>query len=116
MNGYNEGFVQRTLQRAMKKRSQRKPDLEQPKATAVIPYVRGLSEQVSKELRKIGIREVSKANTWECKLCVGIKDEVPIETKKGVHIVESQLGEIARPIKVRTLEHERHFLTSRQTQ
>ena len=114
-NGYSERFVRKTVEYALKMRAQKKPELDQPKATAVIPYVRGLSEQISRELRKIGVRVVSRANPWQWTLCTGIKDTIPDEKKKGVvyqircsECPASYIGETARSVKVRVSEHERH--------
>lgn len=122
-NGYSARFITNTLQRALHKRSQQKPDAETPKATAVIPYVQGLSEQLSRELRKIGIRVVSKSTSWQWTLCAGIKDTVPDEKKKGIVYLIScsdcdsrYVGETKRSVKVRVAEHERHTRSGRTTE
>ena len=123
-NGYPKAFVASTLrqceERRRRKANKQSPGekaepLSRPKSTVVVPYVEGLSGQICRVLRQVGIRAVSKAQPWQWQVCRGIKDRIPEEKMKGVvykvkcnDCQESYVGETLRSMTVRLKEHERH--------
>ena len=81
----------------------------------VILYVQGLSNQIKNVLSDVDIHAVVKAQPWKWSVCGGIKDQIPMEEKKGVvYSVKCQdcegeyVGETLRSMKVRMSEHKRH--------
>ena len=49
-----------------------------------VPYVRGMSEAIRKNLRPLGIVVAHRASPWKWTLCAGLKDSIPEKSGKGV--------------------------------
>ena len=47
-------------------------------------YIRGLSEPVAGVLRPLGINVAHGAEQWKWQLCKEIKDQFPVDKRKGV--------------------------------
>ena len=126
-NGYPKAFVAGTLRKCGEKRKKKadkqntesKPE-ESPKSTVVVPYVAGISGQIGRVFKQVGIRAVNKAQPWQWQVCKGIKDKIPAEKTKGVvyevkckDCQESYVGVTLRSMTVRLKEHERHTKNGR---
>ena len=88
-NGYSRSFVQSTLRNCEANRKKRKDGKsekkkKEPKDTIVLPYVKGVSEQIKRVLTPLDIRVVNRAEKWTCSLSHGIKDSIPVEKQTGV--------------------------------
>lgn len=123
-NGYPKQFVIDTLRQCetnrRKKAEKVATEQQTHNGTVVLPYVRGLSEQIKRVIAPLGIRVVSKAEKWQWRLCSGIKDPVPREKKNGVvyqvscnNCEETYVGETLRSMKTRMSEHARHARNGR---
>ena len=83
------------------------------KSTAVLPYVKGLSEQLGRCLEQQGIRAVFKSETTLRSHLVRSKDGVEPTKQDGVvyripcECGEVYIGETGRPMQDRMKEHER---------
>ena len=79
-NGYPSGFI---LSRSRTHRevegSQREPE-----ATAVLPYIRGVSEAIQRILRLVGIRSAFKPVCTLRETLVHVKDPVPMLNRQSV--------------------------------
>lgn len=118
-NGYPAPFIrQREL------RLQRKPAQppaantrrqNQPKITAVIPFVDGTTQAIQRILRPLDIRVIGRSNTWKWSIQRDIKDATPTTQATGVvyeisckDCPASYVGETGRALKVRLDEHHGH--------
>ena len=90
-NGYPKAFVAGTLRKcggkrkdkADKQNTESKPE-ESPKSTVIVPYIEGISGQICRVLKQVGIRAVNKVQPWQWQVCKGIKDRIPAKKTKGV--------------------------------
>ena len=83
--------------------------------TATIPYVRGISEAISKMVAPLGIRTVMKQTKRKWSLRKGAKDKRPSESRTGVvyalgctECSKVYVGETARTAQQRIKEHLDH--------
>ena len=79
------------------------------KATAVLPYVKGLSEQLRRCLQQQGVRAVFKSETTLRSQLVRPKDVVDPAKQDGVVFCECgkvYIGETGRPMQDRIKEHD----------
>ena len=83
------------------------------KATAVLPYVKGLSEQLRRFLQQQGVRAVFKLETTLRSQLVRPKDAVDPDKRDGVvsripcECGKAYIGETGRPKQDRIKEHDR---------
>ena len=78
-NGYPEAFVKM----ASRPHTVREP-AEEPRATALIPYVAGLSEDVRRVCRRHNIRTVFQSTSTLRGQLTKVKDQDPLEKKPGL--------------------------------
>ncbi|XP_068720591.1 uncharacterized protein [Montipora capricornis] len=84
------------------------------KSTAVLPYVKGLSEQLRRCLQQQGIRTVLKSETILRSHLVRPKDAVEPTKQDGVvYRNPCECGETGRPMQDRIKEHERDIRLAR---
>ena len=118
MNGFPTLFIQNTTKRRFKNRAtylQPSLDSKVIEAVAAIPYVRGVSESISRILKKVNIRTVMRPDKLKWKLMKRAKDSVLAEDTTGVVYAigcadcpQIYIGETARTAKQRTREHKCH--------
>ena len=117
-NGYPPNMIQRT-KRKMKQRQAAKKKSQMPEQTtqitATIPYVRGISEAISRIVAPLGIRTVMKPTKRKWSLMKGAKDKRPSESRTGVvyalgctECPKVYVGETARTAQQRIKEHIDH--------
>ena len=105
-NGYPETFVKT----ASKSRRAAEP-IEEPRATAFIPYVAELSEDVRWVCRRYDIRTVLRSSSTLRGQLMRVKDQDPLEKKSNVvyHVPCScgrvYIGEMKRALETRMKEH-----------
>ena len=108
-NGYDRHFVKQS-----QSHSRRPEDTsqEQPKDTIVLPYVRGLSEDIRRICKRYNIRVALRPNTTIRQSLVRVKDPIPKEQKTSV-VYEvpcicgrSYIGEIIQTLKQRLYQHQ----------
>ena len=115
-NGYPKSFIRKTRMPPTS-RGENSGDNEPPEveAIATIPYIKGVSENISRLLAQINIRTVTRPAKWKWSLMRGVKDEVPKDQVPGVvyalgctdcHSI--YIGETNRTAKQRTKEHNMH--------
>ena len=89
------------------------------KATAVLPYVKGLSEQLRRCLQQQGVRAVFKSETTLRSQLVRPKDAVDPAKQDGVvyripcECGKVYIGETGRPMQARIKEHDREIRLAR---
>ena len=89
------------------------------KATAVLPYVKGLSEQLRRCLQQQGVRAVFKSETTLRSQLVRPKDAVDPAKQDGVvyripcECGKVYIGETGRPMQDRIKEHDRDIRLAR---
>ena len=110
LNDYPQDFIQKA--RHVKKQRTRTATTGETNVTACIPYVRGVSEAISRILRRMSIRTVMKGLQRKWVLMKGVKDEARTESERGeVYALGCQdciriyVGETGRSAKKRTEEH-----------
>ena len=109
-NGYPENFVKKVMQKKRRRQAEPGEVTEQQKTFVKIPYVRGVSEQISKLLRPKGIQVAHSAARLKSRL-VKAKDGFDPKKKKGtVYRISCScgsvyIGESGRPRDVRLKEH-----------
>ena len=117
-NGYPNKFVKQTTRHIQNPR----PPTQEPRrdihTTATIPYIRGLSEAVSRVLTPLGIRTVMKPTTLKWSLMAPAKDNLPAEDTPGAiyalgcaYCPKVYIGETGRTAKQRAREHKCHTRT-----
>ena len=110
-NGYPLSFLQK-ITKTRKQSSSAEPTIES-KSAAVLPYVKGLSEQLRHCLQQQGIRAVFKSETTLRSRLVRPKDAVEPTKQDGVvyriscECGKVYIGETGRPMQDRIKEHER---------
>ena len=86
-NGYPSRFIRKVLKKTTQN-TERKEDNHKKKpsteATASIPYVRGVSEQISRILARLQISTVMKPTKWKWSLMHNAKDTIPPQEDQGV--------------------------------
>ena len=116
-NGYPFSFLQK-LTKTGKPNNSAEPANEF-KATAVLPYVKGLSEQLRRCLQQQGVRAVFKLETTLRSQLVRPKDAVDPDKRDGVvsripcECGKMYIGETGRPMQDRIKEHDRHIRLAR---
>ena len=107
-NGYPRKFVDRARRIPTRKDT---TDQEPPKATIVLPYVRGLSEDIRRECTKHNIRVALKPETTIRQSLVRVKDPVPKEQRTNVvyevpcSCSRSYIGKTIQTLKQRLNQH-----------
>ena len=117
-NGYPAQFIKRELYLKKKKTKPSTANTQpqdQPKATAVIPFVDGATQAIQRILRPLDIRVVCRSNTWKWSTQRNIKDATPTTQATGVvykitckDCPASYVGETSRALGVRVNEHHGH--------
>ena len=108
----------RQITKTRKPSSSAEPTIEY-KSTAVLPYVKGLSEQLRRCLQQQGIRAVFKSETTLRSHLVRPKDAVKPTKQDGVvyripcECGKVYIGETERPMQDRMKEHERDIRLAR---
>ena len=116
-NGYPFSFLQK-LTKTGKPNNSAEPANEF-KATAVLPYVKGLSEQLRRCLQQQGVRAVFKSETTLRSQLVRPKDTVDPAKQDGVvyripcECGKVYIGETGRPMQDRIKEHDRGIRLAR---
>ncbi|KAL9977406.1 hypothetical protein ACROYT_G014803 [Oculina patagonica] len=119
-----EEIEKKALASASKITKTRKPNtsaepMAEFKSTAVLPYVKGLSEQLRRCLRKQGVRAVFKSETTLRSQLVRPKDAVDSTKQDGVvyripcECGKVYIGETGRPMQDRIKEHDRDIRLAR---
>lgn len=104
------GFTWSDIRKAEKPRHTDHKTLEDPVATAVLPYVRGTTEKIGKILRQHKIRPVFQTTTKISNLLPTPKEKIPLECQ-GVYEIpcadcdKTYVGQTNRRISVRREEH-----------
>ncbi|KAL9954516.1 hypothetical protein ACROYT_G042066 [Oculina patagonica] len=110
-NGYPFSFLQK-ITKTRKPSTSAEPTTEF-KSTAVLPYVKGLSEQLRRCLQQQGVRAVFKSETTLRSHLVRPKDAVDPTKQDGVvyripcECGKVYIGETGRPMQDRIKEHDR---------
>ena len=115
-NGYPKSFVQNVDKRRTKTKDKDSADEARKDSFWIsLPYMRGLSEPVARVLRPLGINVAHRAEQWKWRLCKEIKDQLPMNKRKGVvYSIECDecraiyIGETGRTLDDRLKEHQRH--------
>ena len=110
MNGYPQAVID-----GRRPHGQRPtPESEPPKASVVLPYIRGLSESIRRILTPLQIRTCFKPHRTLRNILVHPKDPVPPDQKKGVvyrvpcgDCDQTYVGQTARTLHIRRREHMR---------
>lgn len=82
-----------------------------PLATATIPYIQGLSKNISRLLRNYNIKTAFKSSWTLGRMLTKVKDPVPPEDRTGVVYKigcicgNVYIGETSRPVSMRIKEH-----------
>ena len=110
-NDYPSGFIQK---HTITSRRREGVEIERPKTTLTLPYIRGLSEAIRRVLTPLGVKLVLRPLRTLRQMLVHPKDPVPIEERKGVvysiPCVECSsvyIGQTGRSLKQRISEHRR---------
>ena len=90
------------------------PGASKFKSTAVLPYVKGLSEQLRRCLQQQGIRAVSKSETTLRSHLIGLKTPLT-RLKKMAWFTEFPVNAVksGRPVQFRIKEHDRNIRFTR---
>ena len=80
-NGYSQKFIHRFSKQVPTR------TLNQPKATVVIPYIRGVSESIRQILSNCDIRVSMKPHCTLRQIFVRPKDPIPMDQRSGVSSV-----------------------------
>ena len=89
------------------------------KSTAVLPYIKGVSEPLRRHLHRQGIRTVFKSDTTLRSRLVRPKDPADPNKQDGVVYKipcicgKAYIGETGRPMQERTKEHDRDIRLAR---
>ncbi|XP_078361584.1 uncharacterized protein LOC144645943 [Oculina patagonica] len=116
-NGYPFSFLQKVT-KTRKPNTGAEPVAEF-KSTAVLPYVKGLSEQLRRCLQQQGVRAVFKSETTLRSQLVRPKDAVDSTKQDGVvyripcECGKVYIGETGRPMQDRIKEHDRDIRLAR---
>ncbi|XP_078384814.1 uncharacterized protein LOC144667294 [Oculina patagonica] len=116
-NGYPFSFLQK-ITKTRKPNTSAEPVAEF-KSTAVLPYVKGLSEQLRRCLQQQGVRAVFKSETTLRSQLVRPKDAVDSTKQDGVvyripcECGKVYIGETGRPMQDRIKEHDRDIRLAR---
>ena len=116
-NGYPFSFLQK-ITKTRKPNTNAEPATEF-KSTAVLPYVKGLSEQLRRCLQQQGVRAVFKSETTLRSHLVRPKDAVDSTKQDGVvyripcECGKVYIGETGRPMQDRIKEHDRDIRFAR---
>ena len=111
-NNYNEDFIQRNTHRPTT--TTEANDNATPTTTATIPYIKGISENISRILQPFNIRVAHKPITTLRQLLTNIKDRDEPRNRQGaVYKINcsdchaSYIGETGRNLTTRLTEHKR---------
>ena len=111
-NNYNEDFIQRNAHRPTT--TTEANDNATPTTTATIPYIKGISENMSRILQPFNIRVAHKPITTLRQLLTNIKDRDEPRNRQGaVYKINcsdchaSYIGETGRNLTTRLTEHKR---------
>ena len=115
-NGYPSSF----LQKVTKTRQASQKEQQTYRSLAVLPFVDGVSQSLSRCLQHHGIRTVFKSDTTLRKHLVRPKDPIPFERKDSVvyripcgECDKVYIGETGRPVNERLKEHQRDVRLAR---
>ena len=108
-NDYPSGFIQK---HTFTSRRREGVEIERPKTTFTLPYIRGLSEAIRHVLTPLGVKVMFQPLRTLLQMLVRPKDPVPVEERKGVvtPCVECSsvyIGQTGRSLKQRVSEHRR---------
>ena len=109
------GYTKREIGQVMKSSLQPKPkDKEQLKHIAVIPYIKGTSDQLARLLRKHNIFSILKPINKIEGCLTSVKDKTPAENLAGVYKIPCScskvyIGQTGRRIITRVKEHIRDY-------
>ena len=114
LNGYPESFVAEMKRKSRRSTSEASQPAQDDSRWVSLPYFHGVSQAVSRILEPLGIRVAHRADSWQWKLCCGIKDQVAPRKKKGIvysvpcaECPKEYIGESCRNLEVRLKEHDR---------
>lgn len=111
-NGYPPRVIQNTMTK--QKSTMTTPPSDDPKpATLYLPYIKGVSEKIEKQVRPLNIRTVFRTSTTLGRHLTTVKSKIARDSIKGVvyqipckcgHVY---IGETGRNLKLRLTEHKR---------
>ena len=110
-NGFDDNQIHRCLQRALRGRRNKTSENRENKKYVSLPYVKGLSEKISRTLSKHNIIVAHKSNRTIKDILCHPKDKITEEEKKGIIYKvnclcgKSYIGETGRPLSTRMKEH-----------
>ena len=109
-NNYNDDFIRRNTCQAITETN----DTAIPTTTATIPYIKGMSKNISRILQPFKIRVAHEPNTKLGQLLTNVKDKDEPRNKQGViyktncsDCQASYIGETDRNLATRLTEHKR---------
>ena len=109
-NSYPAGFIGRSSEPTPRDTDNRGP-VEAPRATMVIPYVAGMSEDIRRICRGHNIRVAFRSSRTLRAMLSSVKDKVPAEKQSGVvykipcSCGKVYLGETERRLETQLKEH-----------
>ena len=133
MNGYSQYNIEKSIYKHLNPPANEKPKFDNNQPKAFLPYIKGVTDKISKVLRKDNIHTVFTTNQKISNLIRSAKDKVPNENQ-GVYEVpcsnchKKYYGETNRRVEHRLYEHKialrnldsnssltQHFLNSGHT-
>ena len=114
--GYHRDIIRREERKAnmalLRTGYQPAEEKSKPAAFAMIPYVAGTTERISRVLGKRNVVTRFNCVSKTRSLLVRAKDRVPMQSKSGVYEVtcscgSSYIGQTSRSLKCRLMEHQR---------
>ena len=112
-NNYNEDFIQRNTYRTTTTTTEAN-DNTTPTTTATIPYIKGISENISRILQPFNIRVAQKPITTIRQLLTNVTDKDEPRNRQGAvckincsDCRASYIGETGRNLTTRLTEHKR---------
>ena len=114
-NGYPQTFFKAAKRRVENQKSAKPKSREETSTTVSIPYVRGISEAISRVLAPLGIRTATTTTKRKWTVMRRAKDALPADSTPGViyaigckECPKVYVGETARTAKQRVKEHKDH--------
>ena len=119
-NGYPRKFIQSSSRKIIRNRHDNEERKSEHIATAVVPYIDGLSQSISRVLRKADIRTVMKPKKWTLSVMAGAKDSIQAQDDPGViyalgckECENVFISETNRTARQRVRKHKCHTRTGR---
>ena len=109
-NGYSNLAADRALKRSVPRTAGTEPDTNTQEKRAFLPYIGGVTESISRLLRKAGVRTIYNAPHKLARYLRSEKDRLPELDSPGVYEIpcscgRSYVGESGRSVNHRLQEH-----------